>query len=396
MTDISLYDVVATGELQEGFELAQVQASFAALFKIPPEKAQAMVGVERTIKKNTELQSARTYQQRLEKIGLVVKLRAQRKPSPLRTPISLALEPTEEERRASGTDETKKVSCPKCGNDQVVGDQCENCGVFISKFLANQTLNITPEHQAPAQAAAQPSLPPEDEEKDEEADVPEEHIMGEHFSPKSMGLAVLAAFVGAFVWKFIAVTLEIELAFLAWLIGGAIGFAAAIGGARGQKTAIACAVLAAVAILGGKYWMISSFQANWEQALSYSAEAEEIDFNEDYIEELEDANIFLVNVQDDDSLRTFMIDRGYAELYDNQEISNEELQHFKEYTAPRLEKIANEQPSYDQWFEHYLKGSIENISTFALLKEQIGLLDFIFLFLGIGTAYRLGLGQETS
>ncbi len=57
---------------------------------------------------------------------------------------------------------------------------------------------------------------------------------------------------------------------------------------------------------------------------------------------------------------------------------------------------ASNNPSYDNWLEDMFKSEIENYSTFEIMKENFGIMDFLFLFLGIGTAFRLGSGLKNT
>ena len=66
---------------------------------------------------------------------------------------------------------------------------------------------------------------------------------------------VIAAAVGAAVWAAIAYYAHFELAWIAWLIGIAVGGAvvATAGDNAGMATGVAAAAIAIAGILGGKY-----------------------------------------------------------------------------------------------------------------------------------------------
>ena len=54
-----------------------------------------------------------------------------------------------------------------------------------------------------------------------------------------------------------------------------------------------------------------------------------------------------------------------------------------------LEEMATQSPNYQEWQASNLE-AIAEISPWAMLMESFGLLDLVFAFLGIGTAFRLG------
>ena len=58
-------------------------------------------------------------------------------------------------------------------------------------------------------------------------------------------------------------------------------------------------------------------------------------------------------------------------------------------SAPRLQDIAQNQPGFEEWREYSLSDSIKGLSTFNLMIDSPGLVDILFFFLGVGTAFRL-------
>ena len=60
-----------------------------------------------------------------------------------------------------------------------------------------------------------------------------------------LALASLAALLGAAAWGLLAIYADLQHGFLAWGIGGLVGFAVVKGGGYGKQQAILAAVLAA-------------------------------------------------------------------------------------------------------------------------------------------------------
>ena len=199
------------------------------------------------------------------------------------------------------------------------------------------------------------------------------------------------------VWKFVAVTFEYEFGFIAWGIGGLIGFVAASMGGRGLVVGVLCALLAAGSILGGKYMAVDAFRTDLVEMLSSGGELgldefdEELDFVLDEIKT--DARAFASLGQDELSLRKFMIDHNYSEAYEPHAVSAEELEMFREFDQPNLLWIAQNDPTYQEWIQHSM-GIMEDMSVVDTVKTSFGLFDILFLLLGVVTAFRLGSGGE--
>lgn len=392
MEESSTYSVVASGELQSGFDLTQVQAAFAEFFKVTPEKASSIVGSKKILKNNLSLETAQAYQRKLEDIGLVIQLLEKSVPVSPKPSFSLALEPTEEELTRSMSPQAntspQQVSdndifeCPKCHLKQAKTDQCTGCGVYTHKVMASENTNSV-NAVAPIQETSIQSTEHESAE--------EQTSVGDSLNSKSILAAASAAIVGALLWKFIAVAFDYELGIIAWLIGGAVGFAAAMFGSRGQAAGVVCGVFTVIAIMGGKYMAMESFQAEFSNTFMEEFNNEE--FKYIYEEELSASKFYVEQVSDDVSIRQFMVDYGYSEYSEVNEVSQEELSDFKETVVPHFEKNVYNKPTFEQWLEDGFKSEIENLSTWDLMEESLGLIDIVFLLLGVATAFKLGSRQ---
>ncbi len=389
-------NVITTGALCAGTTEDDAATAMARLFKIPPERAAGYIGQRRTIKSNLSASKAEQYKQKIEALGLVVEL----EDTAAKT-FELALEPIADASEApqpksepveaqpkaqTHAPDPKRMTCPKCQLEQDKAIECQGCGVIIEKALAAQTINAEP---APSQKPSRLSATQDDTKETEVYD----EVTAEGLPMLALGAAAGTALLGAFLWKFIAVTFSYELGIIAWGLGGAIGFAAAAAGARGLASGVACALLALLAIFGGKYLTVQSFQNNLAAFLTQSIPEEAL--AEAYAEELDAAKVYLETVITDEDRRVYMVDYYYSESEYPEEISDEELAVFKNETEPYLLNLANNPPGYEGWLNQNIDLYAEDISTWALMKEDLGALDFLFLFLGMGTAFRLGRGAET-
>ncbi len=396
MEDNISYQVICSGQIKPGYDLQQVEENFAALLKISVEKAKAIVGTKRTLKKDLDPAKAKLYQKKLEDIGLVVLLKAnglevkQQKSKtssalslePIASTPTLSLEPIETpqnvEPTSSTAPESAGFSCPKCGLEQEKSEQCAGCGVYINKVVP------PPESSSPDRIQQTHSS------QDSEFDTEKEQAI----NVMAIAAASVAALLGALAWMGIAVAFGFEFGLVAWLIGGAVGFAAAAFGGHGQISGIMCAALAFVAIFAGKFFAYQSFQSNWVSLVSDEFQSEE--FQQAFEEEVEFARLYVDDVYDDQSMRQYMVDYEYSEFLQADQVTDEELQYFKNEIDPFFRLIATESVNFEQWIEASFGSEVEEISTLELMKEDFGLFDILFLFLGLGTAFRLGSGQGRS
>lgn len=126
-----------SGRIKSGFDPADVIEAFANLFKLPREKAQSLFGTQFVIEKEVDLKVAKTCHNKLDSIGLEVKLKRHGGLD------ALSLEPAE-----TGNDESAESSvspldantmeCPKCGLRQPKAGECSGCGVFVNKVKQQQ------------------------------------------------------------------------------------------------------------------------------------------------------------------------------------------------------------------------------------------------------------------
>ena len=288
----------------------------------------------------------------------------------------LALAPISSSARGSAQSGGETIACPKCGMKQATAEQCASCGVYLHKLAEAPELERDSAQEPP------PNMTIEQ--------VPDEsmHIMA------LVATAVVAA-GGAFAWKMMVLTTGYEYGVAAWVIGGAIGLAAAIAGAGGQTSGAVCGVLALLAIIGGKYLAYQTIQTDLDVMLTQIG-LEMEDMRPAYDELLYSAEVFSATPQDDASVREFMVDHGYTDAFVALDVSAEELDYFRSFTVPELNSMALSPPGFEQWINTSFQSEISSVSTIELLMEDLGLIDIVFLFLGIGTAFRLGSGESAT
>jgi hypothetical protein len=288
--------------IKPDYDQATAMLAFAQMANISVDKATQVLSSERVLKKQLQLKVAYSYKNKLEAIGLDVKL--QPEPS-VKPALTLSLEPLEEGERerfgaadlshdnspaavvnpAEASINASEFTCPKCGLRQQVAAQCSGCGVYRHKVEK-----------------------PSSVEKLVSKASPEQRDDVEPADPKMIAVAAAfgVALLSAYLWKLVAVITEYELGIVAWGIGGAIGISAIALGSVGIRTGVLCGALALCAIIGGKYLIADVYVA---------------------------------------------------------EASQDASQYFQQLT---------------------------DFSTWDLVRESISPRDFLFLFLGVATAFRMG------
>ena len=366
MSEKSLYSVIIDGSLQIGFEPDKVTHEFAQLFKIPPEKAQGLLDKKRILKKRIDSATAQKYKTRLEAIGLVVHLKEHKQA--LEPTGGLSLVPTENETDSVSPSKRNLEACPKCDHKQPAGqDQCESCGVYLHKVTHTASKDDT--DKISKTYSSQP-------------------VIENSFKTSSIVTGIIAAVAGAYLWSLIAELTEYEFGLIAWVIGGIIGFVVAVTGSRGQAVGVFCAILALMAIIGGKYLVYDGFKDQLGDIFAGSKEEMRYMYNM----EMDAAKAFR-EVTDEASLKTFLAEFEYSDAYAANKVTQEEIDAFKEDDQVALTQYAYAKPKFDDWYQTRITDRFVNISTFDLMQESFGALDILFLLLGISTAFRIGRGE---
>jgi hypothetical protein len=184
-------------------------------------------------------------------------------------------------------------------------------------------------------------------------------------------VALVAAVAGALVWAGIAYFTGYEVGWVAWGIGAVVGGAAVATGGRGQVMAVTCAGFALVAILGGK---LLTIQLHVDSALRRELAPH-------YAEMVRDARDFARIAADatDDQVEDFMIDHEF----------HVPVGEFRAEIAPALLDFARTEPTFDDWAELYVEQAKSEFELSTTLASTLGMVDLVFAFLGISTAYML-------
>ena len=199
--------------------------------------------------------------------------------------------------------------------------------------------------------------------------------------------ACVAGVVGALVWGAIAHFTGYEIGYIAWGIGLAVGYAALkFGDGEGSaSTGVTCAIIAAASILAGKYAAYS---------LGASGAADEF-LRGAYTEHRRDAAAFAkIDKRDDAAVKRFMVEREWTDEKTATKVTDAELAEFRETEVPYLLQL-EQGMEFEAWKDseraQFMSSMLSAaVASKAPFESTFGVVDIIFMVLGIATAFKVG------
>ncbi|WP_097458694.1 hypothetical protein [Mangrovitalea sediminis] len=380
MEEPSTYNVVIEGQLHSGFDIEQVCDALAAVFKVSPEKAATLLKSRRVLKKDVDQAVALKYKQKLESIGVVVTLERQAPPAsaPQESPGLLLVpkdeEPDPEPSVSGGSSAPAKSQrlCPQCKSLQPVSARrCEACGFALHQVTSKAAVpdatiaSVSRE----VQAALKGDLTPAD------------------MSTPVLLAGAAAALAGALIWYGIAMGTGYEVSFVAWVIGGGVGAAMVFAGGRGMTVTLIACSLTLVSIMGGKYMILLHAESKLRATYMSGPQLEEM--KADYHHEMGLAKQYVDDVYDTKSLKQFMFDNHMSLAASADKVSSDDVALFNQQLKPRYENDVYNKVSFQTWQSKVFSDTEQQMDNISILKSSLRVTDFIFLFLGIFTAYKV-------
>lgn len=199
------YNVVISGKVLEGFAKEQVASKLAQAFSLPIEKSNTLLsGKSRTVKKSITHKKAYVFKRKLEHLGVATELK--RIPQRQEIQESLTLVPVEKKAIENPFDDPAQEEISR-EVEENHSDSVDSQSVTITGFFT------------------------------------------------AAGVALL----GIFLWLQVAMAFEVEVGYVAWFIGGAVGFSMVMSGSSGHGSGVIAAVFASLSILGGQYLVYDHF-----------------------------------------------------------------------------------------------------------------------------------------
>ncbi|MEM0896861.1 MAG: hypothetical protein AAGJ79_08230 [Verrucomicrobiota bacterium] len=205
-------------------------------------------------------------------------------------------------------------------------------------------------------------------------------------SIKGLIVAVVAGVVGAIIWGAIGFFTGYEIGIVAWGVGLLIGFAVAAVGEASPTSGIMCAVVALLSILGGK-----------ALAVKFSLDKEIVSVSKEVFEEYRYSAESVAGLSSDSELAQFMIDDEWTMAESAESVTSEEIEFFKADWFPFFDQIRSGEVTAGNWLEsEYGKDWIASVHSEISIPDAVmgglGLMDLLFGFLGIATAFKVGSG----
>lgn len=204
--------------------------------------------------------------------------------------------------------------------------------------------------------------------------------------------AAIGAFAGALIWAVLSASTGYEVGYVAWGVGGLVGFGAVLLGGRGTAMGVLCAILALVSIFAGK---VLSVRFAAPAQIRKVLEAHFTQANFDALQA--DAAAFAA-CSSPDRHAEFMVAHGYTEAEEAAAVAPEELAEFRRAWVPRLQEYHAQKPSFEAWRKERLDLATEDVlsklNLVEAVSENLGMIDLFFAFLGVSTAFKLGCGRE--
>ena len=376
----NVWCVRSAGSLVEGFDRQTVVNGFASTFKVDETRAITYLENGVLISENLKQADATRYKSKLAQLGLVATVHDQSNlsaeaanspgfsidTSPPSTP-SLSVDSSATISPSIAVD-TPAFSCPKCAQVQEKTDQCSGCGIFFEKYIRREA-----ELAEVGAAAVKPGGASARSESE--------------LSLVAIAAATIVALVFALVWEFVAIQFEREMGFIAWAVGGAVGGAAVFFGGRGTLTATICGCLVVASIFLGKYLIVSTYL---DETIAQLEMVGNQDWGDVYQEAVStERGLYASIPKDDNSIKQFMIDHEYTKATSVATVPADDFKFFKEQFEPWLASSASGEMQAASHMAEGFKATMGEISPWTLVKESLGVVDLIFLLLGVGTAFRL-------
>lgn len=203
-------------------------------------------------------------------------------------------------------------------------------------------------------------------------------------NPMALVGASVGGVVGAIIWGALAYMTGFEIGYVAWGVGGLVGFGAVLLGGRGSfSTAVACGAIALGSIVAGR-------------ALAIQLTIDAMVPREIYNVMMQQAQAFS-HVKSKREIPMFMVTQGYTTTMDPGDIPREEVREFTEIQVPVLKQLHAEKPTFEEWKEtpdaQARLALVAAVPMAEFLKESVGFIDIIFALLGMATAFKVCLGE---
>ena len=193
--------------------------------------------------------------------------------------------------------------------------------------------------------------------------------------------ALIAALAGMLGWYLLIKVTGYEIGYAAWGVGALTGLGARMLGATGStRLGVLAGLFAFIAIIGGQYLVVRGFA---------SVEFDKIALVS-YQEQMDAANA-AVALKTDEATKAFIAKQDEVKV---SEVSSDQLKEFREVELPKLRDFTEGKPSKAEFLRRISRAMNSWGVQFEMLKESVGLFTLLWIFLGVGSAYKMGAGTN--
>lgn len=200
--------------------------------------------------------------------------------------------------------------------------------------------------------------------------------------------AIIGAIVGASLWAGITYLTGYQIGWMAIGVGSMVGMGARVAGGEGKPMALLCAGLALAAMFIGNVMAI-------QIALDKAVEdwADEFSTPEDYTESFRAADEFVMSTPEEAYPAFILEHTDISEASDPEAVTEEEIALFLEVIAPDIRRFQKERPTYSVWRDRMevdvKEALMDGTDITGYIIDSFGIIDALFLFLGLGAAMRI-------
>ena len=275
------------------------------------------------------------------------------------------------------------IQCPACN-----ADATELANRYIAENLpappspvaapAPIGLRINREvHAAPPAATAAP-LTSAPEKISAPPKAPKPESSGDGFVKGALS-ALVGAVVGMLVWFFLIKATGYQIGWVAWGVGALTGFAARVVGAEGSvKLGVVAGALALLAIVGGQYLALRSLMMTEFDKLAVVAYQVQVDYAKQVAAAGSEADMKAIYAKENDEKIS--------------EVKSQDWDEFQQKELPKLKELAGGKPTEKEFVRNFRKEVGSFSSEFEMLKDSVGLFTLLWIFLGVGSAFKLASG----
>ena len=295
------------------------------------------------------------------------------------------------------------VSCPTCGADgtaasnaiiqQSVNAQVATTGAADVQLSSAQKPRVrlslpSRSEAAPVVAAPEPQATPPPSRTPIMSAVPTRASVGKEPSVLlGVAGAIIGGFLGMLGWYFLIKATGFEIGYAAWGVGVLAGIGARILGHSGSNVlGVSAGVCALVAIVGGQFLAAKSTvneifenaaKGAYESQLAYAKEA-----------------VQAIPTGSDAEIQTFLAKEAAKEggEADPNRITEAQIQEFRQKKLPKLREFASGKRGARDFDKEMQKVKESFVGDFLILKESLSLFTLLWIFLGVGSAYKIASG----